>query len=209
MKTISTDGVQLPKTTSSAFSWPGTRDQADKYPLALELLLLLAVGVLAAVLHQSFRIPLRMPGYHGMEWFALLILARLLSNRGAAGMVVGLGAATTACIYAGGIGLDGKSAQMMTYLLQGCIVDALVFRPDARIRSLLPYFILLPVVGALTHMIAPLTRNVFSSMSAGTIEFGSLINGIGYPLSTHALFGAIGAFLGLLLYLGSTRKRRH
>lgn len=209
MKTISTDGVQLPKTTSDAFSWPGTRNQAGKYPLALELVLLLGVGVLAAVLHQSFRIPLRMPGYHGMEWFALLILARLLSRSSAAGMVVGLGAAATACIYAGGLGLDGKSAQMMTYLLQGCIVDALVFRPHARIRALLPYFIWLPMVGALTHMIAPLTRNVFSGMSAGAIEFGSLINGIGYPLSTHALFGAIGALLGLLLYLAGTRKHPH
>jgi hypothetical protein len=121
MRTISTDGGPLPKTTSSAFSWPGTRDHAAPYPLALELILLLGVGVLAVVLHQSFRIPLRMPGYHGMEWFALLILARLLSNRGAAGMVVGLGAALTACMYAGGLGLDGKSAQILTYLLQGCV----------------------------------------------------------------------------------------
>ena len=208
MRTISTDGGPLPKTTSSAFSWPGTRDHAAPYPLALELILLLGVGVLAVVLHQSFRIPLRMPGYHGMEWFALLILARLLSNRGAAGMVVGLGAALTACMYAGGLGLDGKSAQILTYLLQGCVVDALVFRPGARMRAVLPYFIWLPVVGALTH-IAPLTRNVFSGLSAGAIEFGSLINGIAYPLMTHALFGAVGAFLGLLLYLGSSRKRRH
>lgn len=209
MKTISTAGVPLPKTTSSAFSWPGTRDHAAPYPLALELILLLGAGALAVVLHQSFRLPLRMPGYHGMEWFALLMLARLLSNRGAAGMVVGLGAAATACMYAGGIGLDGKSAQMLTYLLQGCVVDALVFRPGARIRAVLPYFIWLPVVGALTHMIAPLTRNVFSGLSAGAVQFGSLINGIGYPLMTHALFGAVGAFLGLLLYLGSSRKRPH
>lgn len=207
MKTMSTDGVPLPKTTSGAFSWPGTRDRKDSTPIAVEVVLLLAVGVLAAMLHQSFRIPLRMPGYHGMEWFALLMCARLLSNRGAAGMIVGLGAATTACVYAGGIGFDGKSAQMLTYLLQGCIVDALVFRSTG--RSLLPYFIWLPAVGAVTHMIAPLTRNVFSAVSAGAIEFGSLVHGIGYPLATHALFGGIGALAGLLIYLGISNMRRH
>ncbi|GGI20860.1 hypothetical protein [Oxalicibacterium faecigallinarum] len=204
MKPISTAGAQLPRTTSGSFEWPGTRDQQDKFPLALEVILLLAVGVLAAVLHQSLRIPLRMPGYHGMEWFALLILARLLSNRSSAGMVVGLGAATKAFVYAGSIGLDGKSAQMLTYLLQGCIVDVLLFRS----RSPLPWFVWLPAVGAITHMIAPLTRNVFSGISAGTIEFGSLIHGIGYPLATHALFGAIGASAGLLIYLGAASMRR-
>lgn len=204
MKTISTAGVQRPRTTSEDFDWPGAREPIYKIPFVLELLILLSVGVLAAVLHKTFRIPLHMPGYHGMEWFALLLLARLMSDRVGAGMLVALGAASTALVYAGGIGLDGKSAQILTYLLQGFIVDALIFRA----RAFLPYCMWVAAVGAIAHMLSPLTRNLISSFSAGSIEFGSLVHGLGYPLATHGLFGATGATAGLLLYLAATSTRR-
>ena len=200
---ISADGVRPPKTSSNSFEWPGN-GKASNLALPLELLILLGAGILAAGLHQSFRLPLRLPGYHGIEWLAILTLARLISTRPGAGMVTGLGAATAALVYAGGFGFDGKSAQMLTYILQGCILDALIFKS----RITFSAFIWVPLVGAVVHMISPLVKNTFVSLGSSALNFGSLLNGISYPLMTHALFGATGSALGLLIYLGTRKKQQ-
>jgi hypothetical protein len=194
MNHIPADGALPPKTTSAAsFSWPGSRSVSTPQPLTL--LLLLAAGVAAAVLHESFRLPLRMPGYHGIEWLAILVLARLASSRPAAGMVTGIGAAlATCCIGSGG---NGQTVMALTFLLQGCLADALLFRPSVR----LAYYLWLPLAGAMIHMTAPLMRNAWMMLAAGTLPFGSLTHGIGYPLATHALFGAAGALLGLAIFV--------
>ena len=182
MKPISVDGVLPPKTTSNSFEWPGN-GKAATVALPFELLLLFGAGMLATVLHQSFRLPLHMPGYHGMEWLAILMLARLASARSGAATVTGLGAATAALMYAGGFGIDGKSAQMLTYILQGCVLDALIFRS----RITLSAFVWVPLVGAAVHMVSPLVKNTFMSFGSSTLNFGSLLNGISYPLATLSL----------------------
>lgn len=203
MSLISADGVLPQKISSGSFNWPAYRNNSRSVPLPLELVLLFGAGVIAVVLHQSFRLPLRMPGYHGMEWFAILVLARLASDRNTAGMAVGVGAAVTALFYAGGMGLDGKSAQAVTYLLQGCLIDAFLFKPVMR----LPFYVWIPIAGSLAHMVSPITKNAFSGLSAGALQFGVLLNGISYPLMTHALFGAGGATIGLLVYLALAKRR--
>ena len=87
MKPISVDGVLPPKTTSNSFEWPGN-GKAATVALPFELLLLFGAGMLATVLHQSFRLPLHMPGYHGMEWLAILMLVLRAYERGDPDMAV-------------------------------------------------------------------------------------------------------------------------
>ncbi|GGI53455.1 hypothetical protein GCM10011430_06290 [Oxalicibacterium solurbis] len=200
MNRFSADGALPPKTTSaSTFDWPGSRSATSPLPVAL--LLLLAAGIAAALLREAFRLPLRMPGHHGIEWLAILVLARLTSARPVAGMVTGIGAAlTTICVGSG----HGQMALALTLLLQGCLADALLFRPRLRIV----FFAWIPIAGALIHMTAPLLRNTWMSLVAGTLPFHSLVNGLAYPLATHALFGAAGATIGLLVFL-SRKPGRH
>ena len=43
---------------------------------AVEALLMLGLGAAAVVLHQTLRAPLNLPGRHGLEWMALLVIGR-------------------------------------------------------------------------------------------------------------------------------------
>lgn len=195
MKHLPADGALPPKTTSGAsFDWPGARGAARASPLGL--LLVLAAGIAAAVLHERFRLPLHMPGHHGIEWLALLVLARLASGWPSAGMVAGIGAALAT--YGLGHGGHGQAVMAATFLLQGCLADALLFRPRVR----LAFYVWVPLAGALIHMTSPLLKNAWMMAADGTPSFGALTHGIGYPLATHALFGACGALLGLVIVVG-------
>ena len=86
-----------------------------------ELMLLLAAGAVAALLHASFRWPLQMPGHHGLEWLAILTAARLLSQRPGAALAVALGAAGTTLAVSGHENL----LRPLIYLLQGAALDGL------------------------------------------------------------------------------------
>lgn len=201
MNQVSTDGALRLANSLNSFNWPGEREGA--VTRAWGVLALFATGVAATVLHQSFRWPLQLPGHHGIEWLALLVLARLVSPRERAGLLTGVGAAGAAFAYAGSIGIDGKSAQMLTYMLQGALLDALLFLPRVRWTALL----WIPTAGALTHVVAPLVKNLFTSLSGELITFSALMHGIGYPMITHAIFGATGAAIGLGLYYGTQMRR--
>ena len=76
--------------------WSGARSSSAtshaSLPLAWQVLLLLAAGVTVALLHEGFRFPLKMPGHHGIEWFGILLLARLASPLKLAGITVAAGA---------------------------------------------------------------------------------------------------------------------
>lgn len=202
MNPVSVSGAQPQNPTSNSFEWPG-KLRVHKHAFVLELLILFGAGVLAAVLHQTFRWPLRMPGYHGVEWLCLLMLARFYSARAGAGLIAGLGAATAAMVYAGSVGIDGKTAQMLTYIVQGCVLDAFIFKSRTKISA----WLYVPVVGAVVHMLSPLVRNVFMSLGGGALNFGSLLNGMTYPLMTHALFGAVGSLIGLAIFLLVIKKK--
>ena len=46
----------------------------------LEVILLLLAGVLAIVLHARLRMPINVPGHHGIEFMTVIIAARLASK---------------------------------------------------------------------------------------------------------------------------------
>lgn len=60
---------------------------------ALEALLLFALGGLAMVLHAKMRIPIKVPGRHGLEFMALLIAGRSISRIPFGSTISGLGVA--------------------------------------------------------------------------------------------------------------------
>lgn len=58
----------------------------------LEALLLIGGGVMAVVLHRAFDSSLGLPGHHGIEWMAIMILGRASSKFRGAGTLTSIGA---------------------------------------------------------------------------------------------------------------------
>ena len=160
----------------------------------LEYVLLAGLGVLAVALHQALRFPMQLPGRHGIEWMALLIVGRVASRQRGAGSVVGVGAAAASLLPMWAAGEDPLA--WLTYLIPGLLVD-LAYAALPRWRANLVF---LASLGGLTFATKPLLRWIVS-LATGLPQ-PSLLLGLGYPLATHLLFGALGAFLGAVVALG-------
>ena len=79
------NGTSSVKNTSKAFP--------TKWSIGwLEALLLIGNGVLAVILHRAFDTSAGVPGHHGIEWMALMILGRTSSRFRGAGTLTSAGA---------------------------------------------------------------------------------------------------------------------
>lgn len=163
--------------------------------LALELALLFAAGLAAALLHEAFRWPLKLPGHHGLEWLAVLMAARLLSQRPGAALAVACGAAVGAL----GFGAEPHALRAGIYLLQGLVLDGLFLL----LRGYGALLLAAPLLGAAVHALSPLLK----SLLPGSEAYGSLSQGLIYPLITHAGFGAVGALCGALAVRALQHRR--
>lgn len=154
------------------------------------LVWLLSLGVAVAVLEQSFRWPLQMPGHHGIEAMALLMLARLSCNSPWSASIAAGGAA----IAAPALGAEHGVLMPLFYLLPGALLDL-----GYRLRpSSATFALYLPLVSALAWASKPALR-VLANVSMG-MQFGSLRAGPVYPVITHLLFGFVGGLAAILLW---------
>ena len=179
------NGTSSLKTRSKAFP--------IELPAWLEALLLVSAGAMSVVLHQAFRWPLNLPGHHGIEWIALLLMGRAFSRLGPAGSLTSLGAVGAAALT-GWIGRDPFI--WVIYSVPGPLVD-LAFRSLPRHADKVWFFMLL---GGLAHTTKPLIRLIITVASGWS--FGSFRFGIAYPVASHFLYGLIGGLFGALLVLG-------
>ncbi|MCX6079628.1 MAG: hypothetical protein NTW32_08870 [Chloroflexi bacterium] len=162
-----------------------------------EALLLLSTGALAVVLHQSFRLALGLPGYHGIEWMALLIMGRSFSRFKGAGSLASLGAAGMSILPIWGTQHDPFI--WLIYFLPGPIMD-LAFKYLPHYASKLWF---LAILGGLAHITKPIIRLIITLLSGWS--FGTFRYGVVYPISSHLLYGMIGGLLGALVVLGIQR----
>lgn len=162
-----------------------------------EALLLLSTGALAVVLHQSFRLALGLPGYHGIEWMALLIMGRSFSRFKGAGSLASLGAAGMSVLPIWGAQHDPFI--WLIYFLPGPIMD-LAFKYLPHYASKLWF---LSILGGLAHVTKPIVRLIITILSGWS--FGTFRYGVVYPVSSHLLYGMIGGLLGALVVLGIQR----
>ncbi|MCB1485152.1 MAG: hypothetical protein KDJ17_09700 [Hyphomicrobiaceae bacterium] len=167
-------------------------------PLTLgRLAFLISLGVLTYVLHKTFHYPLKMPGHHGLEAMALLVLGRLSCTNPFSATIVCLSALTTAS-FATGMGHDASSA--LLGLAPGLLVDAGVLL----FKNWRAQFLVLPLLAALGHATKPLIRSgIFETTG---INFGSLRHGLVYPLTTHFCYGLAGGLLAALLWRITVRR---
>jgi len=154
-----------------------------------EILLLIGIGMIGVLLHAKFRIPLKLPGHHGIIYMALLISGRLLSKKPYAASLSSVGAALMLMFP-----LGFKDPFMpLIYLLPGFITDlGMVFGKKNKMN-----LFLIAIVCGLSYMTIPLSR-IIINVTTG-FPYGSLLTGFLWPTFTHFVFGAVGGLAGTSL----------
>jgi hypothetical protein len=161
------------------------------------LLWLLSLGIAITALEQAFRWPLQMPGHHGVEAMALLMLGRLSCISPWSATIVGASAA----LAAPALGADHGPLMPLFYLLPGAILDL-----GYRLRPRPGMFVLyLPLVAAVAWTSKPVVR-ALANLAFG-MQFGSLRSGPVYPVVTHLLFGFVGGLVAVLIWRATERGR--
>jgi hypothetical protein len=183
------NGTFSPKTVSKIFP-------TDWALTWWEALLLLGTGVLAVLLHRTFDGSFGLPGHHGIEWMALLIMGRAFSRFRGAGTLAGIGASLATVVP---FLHTSNPFTWLFYLLPGPVMD-IAFHFLPRYADKLWFMMLL---GGLAHVTKPLGQLVISAIFGW--PFGSFRFGIVYPVASHFLYGVIGGLIGALLVFGIRR----
>lgn len=163
---------------------------------AAETIFLIGIGVLAVTLHAYLRLPIKVPGHKGLIWIGLLMAGRLISQRRWAATTTSAGAAVSSLLPIMGF---KEPVDTAVFLISGIVVDLGFLLSPRLVVSLLGVSLL----GAFAHSTKPVAK-ILISLGTG-FPYPSLLAGILYPLSLHALFGAAGAILASI----STRRIRH
>jgi len=183
------NGTSSLKNTSSA-------SQTEWSLTWFEALLLLGSGLMAVVLHRATDFSPGLPGHHGIEWMALMILGRASSRFRGAGTLTSVGASAASMLPF----LQGENPfTWLFYLLPGLVMD-LAYRYLPRYASKLWFLVLL---GGFAHATKPLGQLAINLISGW--PFGSFRYGVVYPFASHIFFGMIGGLLGALVVLGIRR----
>ncbi len=185
--------------TTSASKNNASRLSGLEHP-ALRWLLLAGSGALTAGFHQAWDLSLGLPGHFGLIWMAVVVLARAGAAERYAACIVTLGYA------AGGGALNDLPlhalAHAPAYFAAAMVIDFAWACSPALLRR--PLFA--GLTGAFAFAAKPLV--LAAMVAAFGLKAGSLKHGLGFPLLTHACFGATGAVLGALLWQGAQSWRR-
>lgn len=184
------DGRLSPKTISRAF------------PIRLlydftEIILLAGIGAAGVLIHAYLRIPMKLPGHHGIIYMALLLSGRLISGKRFASGYSSMGAAVMLLIP---LGFKDPFIPVI-YLFPGFIVDIFFYS----FKSVQPKVFLLAIICGLAYMTIPITR-IFITMATG-FPYGSLATGFLYPLFTHFIFGFAGGLIPAGINFFSGKKK--
>lgn len=150
-------------------------------------LILLGMGAVAVVLHVTLRFPLHLPGRQGLEWLALLLLARQVSPLPWAASITASGAAGLTMLF--------NPAGAPAYLATGLLVD-LGWRYLPRWQR---HALLLALLAGVAFAVKPLLQLGLEPFPTGQL---------GYRLLTHFVFGALGGLAGIGLWRARDRLRQ-
>jgi hypothetical protein len=183
------NGISSPRNTSKSFP--------TEWSLSwFEALLLIGGGVMAVVLHRTTDLSLGLPGHHGIEWMAIMVLGRASSRFRGAGTLTSVSASIASLMP----GLRGDNPfSWLFYLLPGLVMD-LAFHYLPRYADKIWFLALLGGFAHVTKPIGQLTMNLITGW-----PFGSFRYGVVYPFASHILYGTIGGLLGALILYGIRR----
>lgn len=162
-------------------------------------LFLASLGIAIVALEQVFRWPLQLPGHHGLEAMALLVLGRLSCTSAWSATLVGTSAAVAAPL----VGADHGVLMPVFYVLPAVVID-LGYRLWPRLAS--QAILLLPLLAALAFASKPVMRIVANQFFG--MQFGSLRAGPFYPVLTHLLFGFLGGLAAVIVWRFTEHRLR-
>lgn len=163
----------------------------------LMLALIFGAGALAVILHDVFRWPMKMPGRHGLELMAILLFVRCASTERYATTLAALGGVSAAFVLQHGGGVEAT-----ILLMQGLAIDAVYGFVAGRSWM----WLALPVLAGVAHMIKPVVKMAWQAGLA--IPSNSLVYGLGYPMTTHFVFGLAGGLFGVMAWRGLQKKKQ-
>ena len=150
-----------------------------------EFILLTGIGAAGVLIHAYLRVPLKLPGHHGVIYMALLLSGRLISSKKFASSYSSIGAAMMLLIP---LGFKDPFIPVI-YLFPGFIID--VFYNKVSVVS--SKVLLMAVVCGMAYMTIPITRIVIVLFTG--IHFGSFAMGFLFPLVMHFIFGFAGGLI--------------
>ncbi len=166
-------------------SWSGLSHRSWTRIL-LESLLLMGLGAIAIALHTKLRIPLNIPGKHGIIFMAIFVAARLSSNLRYASSITSLGIGVLLLFP---MGFSDPFAGF-NYMLPGIALDVFYLNLPGWRRKVL----FLALIAGIGYMLIPLSRIILMTFT-GAIYPGFVKHGVLTPL-LFFLFGSVGGFLG-------------
>jgi hypothetical protein len=157
--------------------------------MVLEFFLLMLAGAFAAFLHYKLRIPLNIPGHHGLEFMAIFVVLRMGSNFKYAATIATLG--TGIMLFLPGMGAVNPMTSL-GYLLPGIMLDLFyIFNKADRKQS----FFFIALIAGISYMSIPLSRFIVYFFAdypyMAFIKFG-----VTYTILSFFFFGLLGGILG-------------
>ena len=165
-----------------------------------EVLILTLLGAAAVALRARLRIPLNLPGHHGLEVMALFMIARNFSKLPIAGTIAaGAGALTMLIPF---LGYQNPFLPAI-YIFMGIAIDAFY----SGFRNMKPKVIFFLLVGGLAYIMIPLLKLALHTLSIYPYQ-AIIKGGVVYTLSSHFLFGSLGAAAAFGLILSARKIKK-
>jgi len=156
--------------------------------IVLEMFMLMMAGAFAIFLHYKLRIPLNIPGHHGLEFMAIFVLIRLGSNIRYAASIASLGVGIFLLLP--GMGASNP-LHSFGYLIPGLVLDSLYMLGSKRFQM----FLLIIFIAGFAYMSIPLSR-FFVALFTGYPNPAFLKFGTAYTILSFFFFGMLGGLLG-------------
>jgi hypothetical protein len=153
----------------------------------MEVAGLAILGALAVLVRAKLRVPLQLPGHHGLEVMALLLSISTM-----------VAAVFTFFPFMG----FNDPFLPIVYLIMGATID-LLYKLIRLFRENILFFTLM---GGLAYMVIPLSR-ILIHFSGLRFYNNIARGGYWYPVWTHFLFGAGGAILAFSIVYGIRKIR--
>ena len=190
--------AQVTRFWTKTLSNPFVREETGR----LSILSLFLLGCIGGLLHVHLKYPLDIPGHHGLEWMALVLFGRCLSDNRYAATILASGAAASYLSQSAFLALAHDIKPALIFLLTGACAD-LIFRFS---RDRLPMIVNAGVIGGLAFVSKPL---VMYGLFLGGMKVGSFIKNPDYlPFISHLLFGLVGGVGGAILALAARIKSK-
>jgi len=168
-----------------------------KQSVLIEILLLVLTGVFIATLRAYLRVPLNIPGRHGIEVMGILMAARMISSQSFASSITMIASGTM--MFLPFMGFKDPTVPVM-YMMIGVSLDFVwaKFKLNNRNAYILAFF------GGVSYMMIPILR--IGLHFSGLFFISSFAkHGIFIPIVSHFFFGALGSIVAVGI-IKSTRR---